>query len=429
MEAFWLQLLVVAVLILLNALLSGSEIALISLRDGQLARLADHGRAGSVLARLARDPNRFMSTVQIGITLTGFLASATAAVTLAEPLVDLLAPLGRAARPTAIVLVVLALTFVALVAGELVPKRLAMQRAEGWGLLAARPLAALASAARPVIWVLGRVTDVIVRLLGGDPSVHRQVVTEDELRDMVASQPELTEHERAIIDGAFEFADRTLQQILVPRPDIIALPEDAAAGLAAQRLIGTGHSRAPVYADDLDHVVGVVHLRDLVDASGTVGEHAQAPLVLPETLGALDALRKLQAHRQQMAIVISEHGGVEGIVTVEDLIEELVGEIWDETDAQVQAARRHPDGSVTVSGAYPVHDLDELGIDLPIGAYITIAGLVLDHLGHIPKTGETLTVGGWRLDILEASPRVIRRIRLAPITNPPPEHPNHPGDP
>ncbi|QBI20094.1 HlyC/CorC family transporter [Egibacter rhizosphaerae] len=291
MDAVWVQVLIVAVLVLINALLSGSEIALISLREGQLARLGERGRAGSALARLAPDPNRFMSTVQIGITLTGFLASATAAVTLAEPLVGPLAPLGAAARPTAVVLVVLALTFVALVAGELVPKRLAMQRAEAWGLLAACPLAVLAAVARPVIWVLGRITDAVVRALGGDPTLDRQAVTEQELRDMVAAQPDLDAHRRAVIEGAFAVADRTLRQILVARPDITALPDDADVSVAARRLVETRHSRAPVYAGDLDHVVGIAHLRDLYDATGQVGDVARPPVVLPETLGALGRRR------------------------------------------------------------------------------------------------------------------------------------------
>ena len=418
MDPLWTQLILVAALVLLNAAFAGSEIALISLREGQLTRLEERGRAGRTLGRLARDPNRFLATIQIGITLAGFLASATAAVTLAEPLIEVLGPLGRAARPAAIMIVTVVLAFVTLVFGELAPKRIAMQRAEGWGLLAARPLAVLAALSRPAVWLLSQSTDLIVRLFGGDPDLQREDVSEEELRDMVAVQPELSEEERTIIAGAFEFADRTLRQVLVPRPQVVALDRQVSAADGARELLATGHSRAPVFAGDLDNVEGVVHVRSLVTGEGTVAEHRQAALVLPETASALGALRTMQTQRQQMAVVINEHGATEGIVTIEDLVEELVGEIWDEADADIQDVVHHPDGSLTVAGAYPIHDLDELGVKLPGGDYTTIAGLILDQLGRIPDTGESLTVGDWRLDVVDATPRMILRVALTPLRSP-----------
>jgi putative hemolysin len=416
MNTPWAQLLLVAALILLNAAFAGSEIALISLREGKLARLAERSRAGRTLARLAQDPNQFLATIQIGITLANLMASATAAVTLAEPLVVAFGALGAAARPTAVVVVTLVLTFVTLVFGELAPKRLAMQRAERWGLLAARPLAVMTVLSRPVVWLLGRSTDVVVRLVGGDPTQGREAITEEELRDMVASQPELTAEERAIIGGAFEFGDRTLRQIMLPRPRILAFSEDVAAADAVRLLVDQGHSRAPVYQGDrLDDTVGIVHLRALVSGEGTVGDHCAPTVMLPETAGALDALRMMQEQRQQMAIVLNEHGGVEGLVTMEDLIEELVGEIWDESDPDVQAVRRHPDGSVSVVGSFPVHDLENLGIDAPPGDYATVAGLILDELGRIPDAGAYADIDGWRFEVTDASDRVIRRVRLSRV--------------
>jgi putative hemolysin len=418
MDNLWAQLLLVAALILLNAAFAGTEIALISLREGKLARLADRGRTGRTLARLARDPNQFLATIQIGITLANLMASATAAVTLSEPLVKAFAALGAAARPTAVVVVTLVLTFLTLVFGELAPKRIAMQRAEGWGLIAARPLAAMTVLSRPAVWLLGRSTDVVVRLFGGDPTQQREEISEEELRDMVAMQPELSAEERAIIGGAFEFSDRTVRQILVPRTRIIAFSEAVPAAEAARRLVDTGHSRAPVYQGErLDDIVGIVHLRSLVSGEGTVGEHCTPAVVLPETAGALDSLRTMQDQRQQMAIVVNEHGGVEGLLTVEDLIEELVGEIWDESDPDVQAVRRHPDGSVTVVGSYPVHDLEDLGVDAPAGDYTTVAGLILDELGRIPDAGASVDIDGWRFEVTDAGDRVIRRVRLSPIAD------------
>jgi putative hemolysin len=413
-DSIWLQFALVAVLVLLNALFAGSEIALISLRDAQLNRLADRGGRGAALVKLTRDPNRFLATIQIGITLAGFLASATAAVTLAEPLIEPLAPLGAAARPAAILLITMVLTFVTLVLGELAPKRIAMQRAEGWALLSARPLSALAAAARPVVWLLGQSSDVVVRVFGVDPSLQREQVTEEELRDMVAAQQELSEEERRIIGGAFEFADRSLREIVVPRPSVVALPSDLPVAEAAARLAASGHTRAPVYRTDLDDVIGTVHLRALVGVEGEVSAHAQPALLLPETVNCLDALRRMQAERQQMALVINEHGATEGLVTVEDLMEELVGEIWDEADPDVQAVIHNPDGSVTLDGGYPIHDLPDIGIDLPTGDYTTIAGLVLQQLGRIGTVGDTVTVARWTLHVERATDRSIDRVRVAP---------------
>lgn len=216
MGGYGLQVALVAVLVLINAVFSGSEMALVSLRESQLQRLERQSRGGRVLARLARDPNRFLATIQIGITLAGFLASAAAAVSLAKPLVPALGFLGSAAEPASIVLVTILLTFVTLVLGELAPKRIAMQRAEGWALLVARPLDALSTFSRPAVWLLSKSTNVVVRLTGVDPDGGREEVSAEELREMVASQRGLTAEHRTIISGAFEIADRILREVLVP---------------------------------------------------------------------------------------------------------------------------------------------------------------------------------------------------------------------
>ncbi len=209
MEGVLPQLLLVAVLVLVNAAFAGSELALVSLREGQLRRLEIKGGAGKVLARLAREPNRFLATIQIGITLAGFLASAAAAVSLAEPLESPLGFLGTAARPAAVVLVTLVLAYLTLVLGELAPKRVALQHAERWGLLAARPLAFLAKVTRPAVWLLSHSTDLAVRVLGGDPHRQREDVTEEELRDMLGAHDSFSSEQRTILTGAFEIADRT----------------------------------------------------------------------------------------------------------------------------------------------------------------------------------------------------------------------------
>jgi putative hemolysin len=417
MRGPWAEIGLVLLLVVVNAGFAGSEVALISLREGQLRRLEQEGGRGQLVAQLARDPNQFLSTIQIGITLAGFLASAAAAVSLAEPLVPLLDFLGGAAELGAVLLVTIVLTYLTLVVGELAPKRIALQRPEPWAQRAARPLALVSKLTRPAVWLLSRSTDLLVRLAGGDPDLQRATVTEEEVRDLVATQATFSPQHRTILAGAFEIAERRLQEVLVPRRDVVALPADASVQEAVRRLVTTTHGRAPVYRGDLDDVVGVVTLQDLVDAGGRVAEHARPALALPESMGVLDALRRLQGERQQLAIVINEYGGTEGIVTVEDLLEELVGEIYDEFDADSRGIQRRPDGSLVLPGSFPLHDLPDLGISLPEGPYTTVAGLVLDRLGRLPDKGESVQIDGWRLDVLAVERHAITRLRLAPIND------------
>jgi putative hemolysin len=409
------QLALVAVLIVINAAFAGSEIALISLREGQLARLERRSAAGRALAALARDPNRFLSTIQIGITLAGFLASATAAVALAEPLVEPLAFLGGAARPAAILLITLALTFLTLVFGELAPKRLAMQRAEAWGLVAARPLTVVARFSAPLIWLLSRSTDLTVRLFGGDPDLDRQEVTNEEIRDLIATQSSYTTAQRQIIDGALEVAERTLRQLVVPRAGVVALQQDLDVDEAIARLRAAGHSRAPVYTEHIDDADRTVSVLGLVTRSGPIADHARPALALPESLDAVNALRVLQEERQQLALVVSEHGGLEGIVSMEDLVEELVGEIYDEHDRDVLGVVHEPDGRMLVPGGFPIHDLEDLDVEVPAADATTVGGLVTERLRRIPVVGDRVVVDGVDFEVRAMRRRTPERVRITPI--------------
>ena len=411
------EVLLVLVLVLVNAAFSGSEMALVQLRESQVQRLERASRRGRVLGRLTRDPNRFLATIQIGITLAGFLASATAAVSLSNVLIGPLGFLGAAARPTAIVLVTIALTFVTLVIGELAPKRIAMQRTEGWALLVARPLDVLSMISRPAVWLLGVATNVVVRLAGGDPNAQREEVSTEEIRDMVAAQQEFSAEQRTIISGAFEIADRILREILVPRRDVLTLPTGMSAHEALRQLIAGGHSRAPVVGPaGLDDVIGVVHLRDLVDATGPVDALAKQGLFLPETLRVSDAMLQLRVERQQLAMVVDERGAIDGIITMEDLVEEIVGEIYDETDRDVQAVVHESDGALLLPGSFPIHDLPDIGFDADgpdDGDYTTVAGMVLAALGHIPTApGEVVTLAQFTAEVVEVTGRAITRVRL-----------------
>ena len=414
MRDVWLQVVAVLGLVIINAILAGSEIALVSLREGQLQRLQEGNKRQQTLASLARNPNRFLSAIQVGITLAGFLASATAAVTLARPLIEPLSFLGDYARATAILIVTCVLSYVTLVFGELAPKRVALQRSEGWGTLFARPLNGFAHLTTPVLWLLARSTDAIVRLMGGDPSVTREEMTEEELRETLATRPGFSRLQREILSGAFEIRDRRLREISVPRPDVTFVRTDMDVHEAIDTLLDAGHSRAPVYGENLDDVRGIVLLRDLIRAS-SIQEGLRDAIALPETTTVVNALRRMQRERQAMAIVIDEHGGVEGIVTIEDLLEELVGEIYDEFDRDSAGVERKLDGTIELPGSFPLHDLPDLDIDLGArGDFTTIAGLVLDRLGRVPKPDERLEVEGWVIEAMEVSDRAIERVRLRP---------------
>lgn len=419
MQMPWPEIGLVLLLVVINAAFAGSEVALISLREGQLRRMEQEGEQGRLVARLARDPNQFLSTIQIGITLAGFLASAAAAVSLAQPLLPLLGFLGRAAEPVAVLLITMVLTYLTLVVGELAPKRIALQRPERWARRAARPLAVVSALTRPAVWLLSKSTDLLVRLAGADPGQQREEVTEEEVRDMIVTGGVFRPEQRRLLSEAIEIGERRLSDVLVPRRDVIAIPAEATVREAIRTLLRSTHGRAPVYRGNLDEVLGLVTLQDLVSAGGgaegVVADCVRPVLALPESLGVLEALRRLQAARGQLAIVINEYGGTEGIITVEDLLEELVGEIYDEFDPDFRRVQYRPDGSVVVPGSFPVHDLPDLGISLPEGDYATVAGLILERLGRIPAEGDTVEVDRWRLEVLAMDRNAIARVRLLPL--------------
>jgi putative hemolysin len=417
MQIPWPEIGLVLLLVVINAAFAGSEVALISLREGRLRRLEQEGEQGRLVARLARDPNQFLSTIQIGITLAGFLASAAAAVSLAQPLLPLLDFLGRAAEPVAVLLITVVLTYLTLVVGELAPKRIALQRPEGWARRAARPLAVVSTLTRPAVWLLSRSTDLLVRLAGADPGQQREEVTEEEVRDMIVTGGVFRPDQRRLLNEAIEIGERRLSEVLVPRREVVAIPAEATIQEATRILLQSTHGRAPVYHGDLDNVLGLATLQDLVaaDGEGTVAECVRPVLALPESLGVLEALRRLQASRGQLAIVINEYGGTEGIITVEDLLEELVGEIYDEFDPDFRRVQYRPDGSIVVPGSFPVHDLPDLGVSLPEGDYATVAGLILERLGRIPEEGDAVEVDRWRLEVLGMDHNAITRVRLFPL--------------
>jgi putative hemolysin len=431
-----LNILVVLALIFVEAMFVASEIALVTLRESQLARLAEKGRRGAAVAKLAADPNRFLAAVQIGVTLTSLLSSAYGAVTLSHQTGDGLASLGLARGAADVIgflLVTVVISFVTLVIGELAPKRLALQRTEAAAQLVAPPLNRFASLMRPVIWLLSVSTNLVVRLLGGDPEATRESISEEELRGLVNSHEALGRDERRLIDEVFSASDRRLREVLVPRTEVQFLDASTTVAQAWKAVRGGPHSRYPVVRGSHDDVVGFVHIRDLVapNADGDarairVGDLARPVLMLPDGKNVLDALADMRRERLHLAIVVDEYGGTAGIVTLEDLVEELVGDIRDEYDIDTSTAQRLRGGDVVIDGLLNTDDFaEESGFQLPDGPYETVAGYVMAELGHLPQIGESVDVDGFRLTVVELDGRRVARVRVgrvppvAPVAGPP----------
>ncbi len=419
MSTVW-YLLAVLALILVEGLFVAAEIALVSLRESQIRALGEKGRRGAAVARLASDPNRWLAAVQVGVTLTALLSSAVGAVTLSEDARDWLVGslgIGRGlASVLGVVGVTLVISFVTLVVGELAPKRLALQRAEGTARLFAPPLDGLATLLRPVIWLLSRSTDVVVQVLGGDPAAGREAISEEELRGLVAAHESLTSDERRLIDEVFAAGDRQVREVMIPRTEVAFLDATMLVSRALRETRDRPHSRYPVVRGSSDDVAGFVHVRDLIASTrrtAKVGEVAREVKMLPATKKVLPALSELRREGYHLAVVVDEYGGTAGIVTLEDLIEEVIGDIRDEYDPDDASARTLRDGDLEVDGLLNLDEFaEQTGVRIPDGPYETVAGFVMARLGHVPKLGEAVEIDGTRLKVAFLDGRRIERLRV-----------------
>ena len=424
-----LYVLLVVGFVLLGGTFAAAEIALVSLRDSQVKALSERGRRGRRLARLAADPNRFLATVQVGVTLAGFFSAAFGATTLARPVSSWLARHGvgdGAAGPLGFILVTAAVSYLALVLGELVPKRLGLQRAERVALFAAAPLDRIATTFRPLIWLLSRTTNGVVRLLGADPAANRESITEEELRGLVAAHESLSGDERKLIDEVFAAGERHVREVMLPRTEVEFLDATMTVSRAAKLVLDSPHSRYPVVGQDADDVIGFVHIRDLLapDVPGgraaTVGGLARPVRRLPGSKKVLPALSEMRREGHHLAIVVDEYGGTDGIVTLEDLIEELIGEIRDEYDRPGRGPSQ-PGGVLDVDGLLNLDDFaEQTGLRLPEGPYETAAGYVMAALGTLPALTDTVRLDGWTLTVTELDGRRVARLRVIPPEPPAP---------
>ncbi|HLN76298.1 MAG TPA: hemolysin family protein [Nocardioidaceae bacterium] len=415
--------------VLVGGVFAAAEIALVSLRDSQVRSLAGQSKRGRTVAELNEDPNRFLSAVQVGVTLAGFLSAAFGGATLSGDLAPVLVSWGlpeRFASATALVLVTVAISYLSLVLGELVPKRLALQRSEAFALALGPMIDRISKISRPVIWLLSRSTDAVVRLLGGDPGAQKEQMSDEELRELVNQHETLGEEERRIVEDVFEAGDRQIREVMIPRTEVEFLDAGTPVYRAAKYALGQPHSRYPVTRGSVDDVIGFVHVRDLLDPemasrSVRVGELVRSTLVLPWTRPILAALADMRREGVHLAMVADEYGGTAGIVTMEDLVEELVGDIRDEYDVEETETTRHRGGDVEVDGLLNLDDFeDETGIELPEGPYETVAGFIVSRLGRLPEAGDSVEHEGVRLVVREVEGRRVSRVL---VTTTPPVQP------
>ena len=424
----WGSALVVVALIVVEAVFVASEMALVTLREGQVRALAEKGRRGAKVAHLVENPNRFLSAVQIGVTTTALLSSAFGAITLSDSLAGALEDAGLShdfAKVLGFLLVTLVIAYVTLVVGELAPKRVALQRAERTASAVGPTLDRFARLMRPVIWMLSASTDVVVRVLGGDPNVNRERITEEELRDLVTAHEALSREERRLIDEVFEAGERQLREVMVPRTEVEFLDAGWSVTRAVKLAAATPHSRFPIVRGSHDEVVGFVHIRDLYAPTGTarrgakVGDLARDVLLLPATKRVLPALSEMRRSGDHLAVVVDEYGGTAGIVTLEDLIEELIGEIRDEYDVDEGDTTVRRGGDVEVDGLLNLDDFaDETGRELPEGPYETVAGCLMSQLGRLPRQGDAVEVASMRLKVTKMDGRRVARVRVTLLDEP-----------
>jgi putative hemolysin len=424
---------IVLVIVLVGGFFAGAEMALVSLREGQIRSLLQRGKRGQRAARLASDPNRFLAAVQIGVTLATLLSGAFGAETLAGALKSELVSdhvSSGLATVISIVAVTVVISYFTLVLGELAPKRLALQRPETVALVAAGVLDRISILARPVVWFLSRSVNVVVRLLGGDPATNREVMTEEELHDLVAGHQALSADERQIVGEVFGAGKRQLREVLVPRTEVEFIAADTPLARAADIAAKAPHSRFPVYQESYDDVIGFVHVRDLF-APSLAGKPLQVQEVcrpvkmLPISKRVLPAMSEMRRDRAHLAIVVDEYGGTAGIVTLEDLVEELIGDIRDEYDLEEGSLKQLHGGQVEVDGLLNLDEFEEqTGLRLPEGPYETVAGYVLAVLGRLPVMGDAVEVNDNRLTVTEMDGRRIARIRVGPADDPAPVLPS-----
>ncbi len=421
------ELLVIIVLTVLEGFFVSAEIAIISIRRSRLDQLSEDGnRRARRVRRLKDDPGRFLAVVQLGLTVLGFFASAYAAVNISTEFAKFLhtfPAIGAGADGLALLIVTVLLALFTIVFGELVPKSIGLAYAERLSMLVAGPVEWIARLLGPIVWLLTRLTSAITKLLGVSMSSDAQM-TAEELKLIVergGEQGILEAEEEQMINAVIELGDRRLHEVMVPRIAIVALPVTATLDEAIDLIVEEGHSRVPVYEESIDGVIGIVYAKDLLpvlkvgsNARPTVRALLRTPLFVPESMSIDDLLHEFQRRKVHIAIVLDEYGGTAGLLTIEDLLEEIVGEIQDEYDVEEPMVVRLSPDEVRIDGRVDVDELAEI-FEIPLALedadeYDTVGGLIFHRLGKVPKPGDEVRLNGLKLTVETTDGRRVGKV-------------------
>lgn len=428
-SSIFFDLLIVILLIVINAFFAASEIAIISLNDNKIRRKAEEGdKTARRIYKLISEPSSFLATIQVGVTLAGFLSSAFAADRFAARLFMLIGIQSAAFRTASVVLVTLAMSYFSLVFGELVPKRIAQNNPEKFSAAVIGPVVAVGKIMRPFVFFLTFSTNLVLRILGVNTSLSDKSVTEEEIRLMVDVGREsgnIHAREKEMIENIFEFNDTNVSEIMTHRTNIISLDVDASYDEVLNAAINEKYTRIPIYEDNIDNIIGILHIKDLLyhAAEGlkqpfSLRNMIRPPYIVPESKNIDATFREMQRDRAQLAVVIDEYGGTAGIITIEDLLEEIVGNIQDEYDEEEVPITCSDEGVFEVAGmATPDEVSEATGVELPEEDYDTVAGLVINLLGRIPEEDERPEVAYQNLlfQVLEMDEKRISRLRITRI--------------
>lgn len=421
-----------------NAFFAMSEVAIITLNDTKIKRMAETGHKGAAkIVKLTSDSSGFLATIQVGVTLAGFMSSAFAADSFADKLEPLLARIpvvGAIARPLATILITLLLSFFTLVFGELVPKKVGMQKAETISYKIVGILLFVGKMFKPFVWLLSTVTNGVTRLIGLDPFAEEETLTEEEILMMVDVGGErgvIEESERDMIANIFEFGDTTASEVMTHRTEVAGVENTDTVADVIELTTKEGFSRIPVYEEDIDTIIGIVYVKDLLkyvvsESAGSmpVTEVMRPAYFIPEAKRLDNLFSEMTDKKIQMAVVVDEYGGTAGIITMEDLIESIVGNIQDEYDNEDEEISQVSDNCFTVDGTTSIDEIDDIiGFELPEGDYDTIAGFIISRLERIPMQNEhpTVKVGAATFTVERIEDRRISKIMVLLDKNDPEE--------
>ena len=429
LESFWLEAFLILTLILANGFFAASEIAMIAMRKSRIDALLEKGVASAAaVARLKSDPDRFLATVQIGVTVVSSFASAlggAAAIAFLKPqIAELPIPvIARWAEAIALFIVVLPISYLSLVLGELVPKSLALRFSEQIACAVARPIELLARISSVFVKMLMGSSNFVLRIFAGKDNESASFISVEEVKSLIregTAKGIFNETERELIHSVFEFTDTPVKAVMKPRTEIHAIDVLASLAEVAKDFVDSGFSRIPVYDGDLDKIIGILYNKDVFKAlqersDFRIRDHLHQAYFVPSTLPTSELLKQLQRRRLAMALVVNEFGEIEGLVTLEDLVEEIVGEIRDEYDREERGpVERLPDGSMVIQGSALLKDL-KTDYSLPFEEspdYHTLAGFMLARLKRIPRGGEWVEDSGYKLTIVDMEGRRIVKVKL-----------------